>query len=91
MKNIGKALVILMLCMIAIPSQAKWTYEENISALGGYTVKNTKSGQRLNTKYKTKKQAKKAAKILNKSDKSVMADQDGQGDHREGGELPFGR
>jgi len=89
MKNFLILWIAVLFVALAPPSFAKWVASQNPTFIGGYTVENTKTGQRLSTKYKNEKQAKKAAKVLNKADKSVMAGPDGQGDHREGGELPF--
>ena len=87
MKKYVMTLAMFSLCALAVTAQAEWVAEQNPSFVGGYSVKNTKTGQRLNTRYKTEKKAKKAAKALNKSDKSVMAGPDGQGDYRPGGGM----
>ncbi len=71
------------------PVKAEWEAGEAPKFVGGYTVTNTETGQTLGTRFKSKKQAEKAAEVLNKYDKSVMAGPDGQGDYRPGGDNPM--
>lgn len=58
--------------------------------MGGdfYRVTNSETGKTISNTHESKKQANKAAKIINKASKSVMLGLDGQSDYRPGGNWP---
>lgn len=90
MKNLVKQLQLGLIVMVFATSQCFADWESEKDPMGGdfYRVTNTETGQTINKTYGSKKKADKAAKILNKADKSVMLGPDGQGDYRPGGNFP---
>lgn len=89
MFKIIKPSMIFILLISATHTFAEWeVVDVPKSAGGGYRLHNTDTGQTTETTWKDKKKAKKSAKILNNSDKSVMLDPNGEGDLKEGGDIP---
>lgn len=86
--RISSFLLAIAITVAASSSIAKWETVKDPFGAKRWRVKNTETGQTISNDYDSKKKAKKAAKILNKADKSVMPGPNGEGDFRGGGQLP---
>lgn len=90
MKNLFNKLLLTFFVMLLATTQIFANWQSQKDPMGGdfYRVTNSKTGQTINKNYDSEKKANKAAKILNKADKSVMLGPDGQGDYVPGRGFP---
>ena len=86
MKHLNKTLTFATVIILLMTSQAfaKWEVIKEDKSFANptqYRLHNTKTGQTTHTTYKEEKSAKKAARILNRKDKSVIPLPGGEGDY----------